>query len=129
MTNRYMKMTLKSRYDDIIPYTTKDGSTVRELCHPDHHSAKAQSLAEAIVPVGGETAPHRHPKAEEIYHITAGQGEMILGREHFAVEPGDTVPISPGAAHQIRNTGHVPLKILCCCSPPYSHEDTQLIDI
>ena len=26
------------------------------------------------------------------------------------------------------NTGTVPLKILCCCAPPYSHDDTELLN-
>jgi mannose-6-phosphate isomerase-like protein (cupin superfamily) len=40
---------------------------------------------------------------------------------------GDTVYIPPGTPHKIRNTGDIPLKILCCSSPAYSHEDTELL--
>ena len=51
-------------------FTTKDGSTIREL----HHTAE-QSLAEASLPSGARTGRHY-------------------------------------------------LRFLCCCSPPYSHDDT-----
>jgi mannose-6-phosphate isomerase-like protein (cupin superfamily) len=34
----------------------------------------------------------------------------------------------PGVCHCIRNTGVQPLRILCCCHPPYSHQDTILAD-
>ena len=36
-----------------------------------------------------------------------------------------TVP--PGAEHELRNDGAQPLVLLCCCSPPYSHEDTVIV--
>ena len=40
---------------------------------------------------------------------------------------GDTLCIKPGTPHHIKNTGTTPLHILCMCSPPYSHEDTELL--
>jgi mannose-6-phosphate isomerase-like protein (cupin superfamily) len=52
---------------------------------------------------------------------------MRLGVEEFEVNSGDTVCIAPGTAHCIRNTGEEDLVILCCCSPAYSHEDTELL--
>ena len=119
-------MTLKTRYQEIHPYRTKDGSIIRELFHPNIHGNKLQSLAEATVPVGVETLLHKHHKSEELYHIIEGEGSMVLGDEKINVIPGDTVCILPGVAHKIQNTGEVTLKILCCCSPPYSHDDTAL---
>jgi mannose-6-phosphate isomerase-like protein (cupin superfamily) len=52
---------------------------------------------------------------------------MILGEERFAIGPGDTVAIPQGTAHAVENTGEEPLRILCCCAPPYSHDDTELL--
>ena len=118
----------RTRYGEIAPYTTKDGSEIRELLHPAQHpGGRNQSLAEAIVAPGETTRLHRHTETEELYHITAGEGVMTLGTEHCVVVAGDTVLIPPGTAHAIANTGHVPLRILCCCAPPYRHEDTELL--
>ena len=117
----------KTVYREIRSYTTKDGSTIRELMHPDVHGNANQSLAEAVVPVGVRTELHYHHESEEIYHFTEGRGKMRLGNEVFDVEPGDTVCIAPGAKHNILNTGDVPLRLLCCSAPPYSHEDTELV--
>lgn len=111
----------------IEPYLTKDGSLIRELLHPDQHSVKNQSLAEATVPPGVTTHLHRHLRSEEIYHITAGCGVMQLGTAEFEVIAGDSVLIPPGTAHAIRNSGDDDLLILCCCAPPYRHEDTELL--
>ncbi len=119
--------TVKTRYAEISPYTTKDGSLIRELMHPGVHGCLNQSLAEAEIPQGTVTLLHRHVRTEEIYHILSGIGVMYLGNESFGLEIGDSICIRPGTPHQVRNTGAESLKILCCCSPPYSHADTELL--
>jgi mannose-6-phosphate isomerase-like protein (cupin superfamily) len=116
-----------SQYPDVEPYVTKDGSVIRELMHPAVHGNVNQSLAEATVPQGQCTTLHRHGRTEELYHVTAGQGRMTLGEESFGVTAGDTVCIPPGTPHCIENTGAGDLVILCCCSPAYDHEDTELL--
>jgi mannose-6-phosphate isomerase-like protein (cupin superfamily) len=118
---------MRNRYQDIASYTTKDGSLIRELMHPQQHGNQKQSLAEAIVRPGDKTRLHRHRKTEELYHITQGTGRMTLGNEQFEVVVGDTVAIIPGTPHCIENIGQDDLHILCCCTPPYSHEDSELL--
>jgi mannose-6-phosphate isomerase-like protein (cupin superfamily) len=49
---------------------------------------------------------------------------MKLGDEEAEVSAGDTVVIPPGTPHKLWKTGAEPLKLLCCCAPAYSHEDT-----
>ena len=118
---------LITAYGAVTPYTTKDGSIIRELMHPNAGGSKRQSLAEATIPVGGKTHAHCHHLTEELYHIITGNGELVLGADRVGVTVGDTVCIPPGMAHFIRNTGDHPLKIICCCCPPYSHDDTELL--
>lgn len=129
---------------EVPAFTTKDGSTIRELMHPraqracEHvgvlgcacgsHAARHQSLAEATVPPGVATVLHRHARSEEIYHVLAGSGVMTLGRDELAVRAGDTVCIPPGTPHRIRNAGTTPLVFLCCCAPAYSDDDTELLE-
>lgn len=118
---------MKTSYATIPAYATRDGSEIRELMHPSVHGNRAQSLAEALVAPGQTTALHRHHRSEELYHITTGRGRMTLGDQRFDVGPGDTVCIPPGTSHCIENLGTGPLRILCCCAPPYAHEDTELL--
>ncbi len=120
-------MTIKSSYPQIAEYITKDGSVIRELMHPEQHGNCNQSLAEAQIPPGVSTHPHLHRQSEEIYHIVQGSGVMTLGQEKFSVNPGDSICIPPGSTHCITNSGDSNLVILCCCSPAYSHADTELI--
>lgn len=110
------------------PYTTKDGSEIRELLHPSLLSSKQQSLAEAIVQPGQTTAAHFHKITEEIYFILQGKGEMFLNGETLMVSKDDSVLIKPGHIHNIKNTGDTELRFLCCCAPAYQHDDTYLIE-
>jgi mannose-6-phosphate isomerase-like protein (cupin superfamily) len=119
---------MKTRLADIAPYVTKDGSEIRELMHPDHHGNRAQSLAEAVVPAGTRTLLHRHLTSEELYHVTSGEGLLTLGEEKLKVSPGVTALIPPGTPHCIEAIGAGALHILCCCSPAYRHEDTELLE-
>ena len=100
------------------PFTTKDGSTIRELMR-----AAEQSLAEASLAPGQATERHYHAASEELYYLLDGEGEMEIDGERAHVGPGDAILIPPGARHQIAAdaTG---LRFLRCCSPPYQHEDT-----
>lgn len=118
---------IKTSYRAIPVYTTRDGSSIRELIHPEQHGNRQQSLAEATVAPGEKTLLHRHRQSEEIYHITAGHGTMTLGEERFSIQPGDSICIPPGTAHALENSGEIPLKVLCCCAPPYRHDDTELL--
>lgn len=112
--------------DGLEPFITVDGSSIRELAHPSWTAAANQSLAEATLPAGGETAEHFHPVAEEIYHFTSGSGRMRLGEDEFDIRAGHAVVIPPGVAHKLWNTGGEDLVLLCCCAPAYSHDDVVM---
>ncbi len=111
-------MDIRAR-DRAEPFTTKDGSTIRELMRAGH-----QTLAEATLSPGQQTQRHYHAESEELYYLLAGEGEMEVGGERSPVGPGDAILIPPGAWHQITATGDSDLRFLCCCAPPYRHEDT-----
>ncbi|WP_334169872.1 cupin domain-containing protein [Zoogloea sp.] len=115
-------------YLDVQAYVTKDRSTIRELMCPARHGNQAQSLAEAIVPAGKRTLLHRHLSSEEIYFIVRGEGLMTLGDTSFPVRAGDTICIPPGTPHAITAGPRQRLRILCACSPAYSHDDTELLE-
>ena len=110
------------------PFITKDGSEIRSILDRTSSSAANQSLAEATLPPGAATEPHRHPRTEEIYYILEGEGLMRLGDESCRVGLGDAIAIPPGTLHQIVNDGAAILKFLCCCAPCYEDADTELAD-
>ena len=105
------------------PFTTADGSTIRELLGLPTAPVRNQSLAEATLAGGQATERHYHAECEEIYYVVEGSGEMELDGERQQVGVGDAVLIPPGARHQIRADAEG-LRFLCCCAPAYRHEDT-----
>jgi mannose-6-phosphate isomerase-like protein (cupin superfamily) len=116
------------RLEDQESFITADGSTIRELAGPPSGNSANQSLAEATVPPGAATVLHHHVRSEEIYLFTAGAGRMRLGEDWADVRARDTVVIPPGTPHMLENPGPEPLVLLCCCAPPYSDEDTVLLN-
>jgi mannose-6-phosphate isomerase-like protein (cupin superfamily) len=115
-------------YARIHPFTTLDGSQIREWAGRVSAPAQNQSLAEATIPVGGATTEHLHRATEELYLVTAGRGRLVIDREERLIEPGDCALIPPGARHKLFNVGEEPLRIVCACAPAYSDEDTQLLE-
>jgi len=113
---------------EVSPFTTKDGSEIRELLAHRNSAIRNQSLAEARLPVGASTQEHYHPKAEEIYYITHGIGRMRIEAELRNVKPGDAIAIPPGKKHKLWNTGTEVLRLLCCCAPAYEHDDTVITE-
>jgi mannose-6-phosphate isomerase-like protein (cupin superfamily) len=116
----------KANLQALPSFTTLDGSQIRELAGPAWTKARSQSLAEATVPPGGETAEHYHPRTEELYYFVSGAGRMRLAEEESEVGAGDCVVIEPGVAHKLWNPGAEPLVLLCCCAPAYSDDDTVM---
>ncbi|HJR94991.1 MAG TPA: cupin domain-containing protein [Gaiellaceae bacterium] len=111
-------MQLRNRERDAEPFVTKDGSTIREYFHSD-----AQSLAEASLEPGRATQRHYHGRSEEIYLIVEGGGELEVDGERREVSAGDAILIPPGAWHEL-TSGEDGVRLLCCCVPPYSDDDT-----
>ncbi|MHB8657268.1 MAG: cupin domain-containing protein [Solirubrobacteraceae bacterium] len=116
----------KAKLAELTAFTTLDGSQIRELAGPARTTARHQSVAEATLTPGGQTAEHLHPKAEEIYYFLTGRGRMRLGEEEAQIGAGDCVVIAPGTPHKLWNPGSEPLVLLCCCSPAYSDDDTVM---
>jgi mannose-6-phosphate isomerase-like protein (cupin superfamily) len=87
-----------------------------------------QSLAEASLPPGGATTEHFHRLSEELYLVTQGSGRLRIEGEEREVRVGDCAVIPPGARHKLWNTGDHVLRVVCACSPAYSHADTVLTE-
>ena len=117
---------MHSVYRAIAPYTTKDGSLIRERMHPEVSGHRAQSLAEATVKPGHATRHQRHHQTEEIYHFLRGCGQLPFDDAVRGVQAGDTVLSPPGRWHSVVRQGEDDLVFLCCRSPAYAHADTEL---
>ncbi len=107
-----------------VPFPTRDGSTIRSILDRTNAPVERQSLAEATLPRGAATERHYHKLSEEFYFILEGAGTMEIDGETRQIGPGDAVLIPALAWHQLKATSPDRLRFLCCCAPPYAHEDT-----
>jgi mannose-6-phosphate isomerase-like protein (cupin superfamily) len=85
------------------------------------------SLAEAEISPGSTTKNHLHKRSAEIYYILHGRGIIHLDGEESIVAANDAIYIPPGTEHFIENTGKDDLVIICCSTPPYSDNDTEIL--
>ena len=72
-------------------------------------------LVEIPVPKPGEglRGPHYHQGFEECIHVMSGEGCTEADSGKHPLKAGDTILIPPGERHVTRNTGNVPLVLLC----------------
>lgn len=104
------------------PFITKDGSQIRSILDRTNAPVQNQSLAEACLPAGSSTQRHYHKLSEELYFLLEGSGRMEIDGTTRQVGPGDAILIPPGAWHEM--VAESRMRFLCCCAPPYSHDDT-----
>ncbi|HEY9818141.1 MAG TPA: cupin domain-containing protein [Candidatus Obscuribacterales bacterium] len=114
---------LISKLENCTEFTAGDGTTLRELLHPDKQAiALRYSLAHAILPIGQRSTPHSLTTSE-VYYILSGVGEMHIDDETAIVKAGDAIYIPPNARQFIHNAGNDPLIFICIVDPAWRKED------
>ncbi len=104
-----------------IVQLTADNTDFRQVLFT---GVKSQLVVMSI-PVGGEVGLETHKHTEQILYFQSGSGEAILDGKTTPVVPGDVVVVTPGTAHNFRNTGTVPLQITTTYAPP-NHIDGRI---
>ena len=95
-----------------------------ERCYiAENFSDKDVSIARATVKPGITTKAHHLTKIQEIYIITAGEGEVTFGSlESTNVSVGDVIVIPAGVSQKITNTGQTDLVFYCVCTPRFTED-------
>jgi uncharacterized cupin superfamily protein len=72
-------------------------------------------LVEIPVAQPGETAraPHHHSEFEECIYVLSGEGTTFADSGEYSLKPGDALLMPTGEKHVTRNTGNLPLLLLC----------------
>ena len=68
---------------------------------------------------------NRHRGADQWLYVLSGSGVAILGGRRHRIKPGSLILIERGTTHEIRNTGHTPLKTLNVYVPPAYRPDGE----
>lgn len=64
-------------------------------------------------PGEAKRGPHHHDDFEECIYVLSGEGCTESASGDHPLQAGDTILIPPGEPHVTRNTGNVPLMLLC----------------
>ena len=100
-------------FDDVEEnglYTSKRGQI------SDHIGAQKLGYNLTVLPPGKAQCPfHCHHGEEEMFFILEGAGELRFGDKRYPIRRHDVIACPPGGpevAHQIINTGTVPMRYL-----------------
>jgi mannose-6-phosphate isomerase-like protein (cupin superfamily) len=72
------------------------------------------------VPPGASQAAHLHDRAEQVYVVIEGRGEVTIEGETQVIEPGDLAYFAPRTTHAITNVGAGRLVYVSATTPPES---------
>jgi quercetin dioxygenase-like cupin family protein len=84
---------------------------VRQLVTPAD-GAPTFAMRQFEIDPGGHTPRHFHDYEHEVY-VLEGEGEVCSADAAHPLRRGDVVFVKPDEIHQFRNTGSVPMKVLC----------------
>lgn len=103
------------------------GRTSLEPVSGETGSRVTVRIAEIAVPRPDDPprGPHRHDGFEEVIYVLSGHGVTWSESGELALAPGAMVLIPPGEKHMARNTGTVPLVLLCFFPVPDVSARTQ----
>lgn len=77
------------------------------------HTTGSEFSFQSFAP-GAETGfLHTHKTHEELYFFLSGEGQMVVDGTLVPVAEGSVVRVSPAGKRSVRNTGSVPLVMLC----------------
>jgi mannose-6-phosphate isomerase-like protein (cupin superfamily) len=80
---------------------------------------RTQAAEMVIAPGDAEGGPdNRHRGADQWLFVVSGSGTARIKGKSYPLREGALLLIEHGDQHEIRNTGHAPLKTLNFYSPP-----------
>ena len=121
-------MDIRKQFDETKEYFFEEGCFIIEMLNDENHPEL--SIARARVEAGKTTRLHKLLGTTERYIMQSGTGEVTVGEEPaFIVNAGDVVVIPPDTAQKIKNTGNQDLIFLVVCTPRFTPENYQDIDI
>jgi mannose-6-phosphate isomerase-like protein (cupin superfamily) len=103
------------------PKLTLRGRTAIDLVSgPKGSKAVSLRLVEVPVQKPGDSlrGPHVHKYFEECMYVVSGEGITHTDNGSYPIKPGEAILVAAGERHVTRNTGSVPLVLLCFFPAP-----------
>lgn len=102
------------------------GTQVRLLCE-SHHTGKAWSLMEVVVPRDAGPPSHDHDW-DEAYYITHGKLEFTIGADKVTVGPGDFIYAPGKTLHGFRGLSDEPARVVIFDAPAHAESFFKEVD-
>jgi mannose-6-phosphate isomerase-like protein (cupin superfamily) len=94
------------------------GAMSKLLANPGHGGLQHLDFRISLYRPMAKVAAHSHGRAEHVYHVLSGHGEVVLDGKRSVVGPNDTIIIPAGTEHALENTGTSDLRFVVATAPP-----------
>lgn len=85
------------------------------------------SMAHVVMNPFAASLLHQHKQMAEVYIITKGYGELLVGEKLHQVTAGSVYEIPPGTPHMLKNKASGHLEHLVLAMPPFEPADVQIL--
>ena len=75
------------------------------------------SVIQERIPPGAGEVMHYHSRARQCFFVLEGELRIQVGEQLFRLSTGDSLEVSPGERHQVRNAGHADAMFLVVSAP------------
>ena len=101
-------------FHDNIEVATEGNELFRKVLYTGHN----MQLVLMTLQPGEEIGAEVHDDVDQFFRFEAGEGEVEIDDNTYAVKADDAVIVPQGARHNVRCTGSEPLKLYTIYSPP-----------
>jgi mannose-6-phosphate isomerase-like protein (cupin superfamily) len=78
---------------------------------------RMQLVVMALQP-GEEIGEEVHASTDQFFRVEEGKGRIWMNGEEAAIESDMAIVVPAGVRHNVKNTGHTPLKLYTLYAPP-----------
>jgi len=86
------------------------------------YTGKNLQLVLMSIQPGEEIGEEVHGDGDQFFRIEKGKGEVWINGNRSEVKANDAILVPAGARHNVKNTGHEPLRLYTLYAPP-EHQD------
>lgn len=100
-----MKFQLRRACESEDERIEEDWGSLCWLASQEIGNAEAITVGRVIIKKGRSNPRHSHSNSEEVLYLLRGKLEHSVGERALIMEPGDTLVVAPGTAHNATAIG------------------------
>ena len=100
-----MKVQLRRASESKEAQVEETWGTLCWLASREIGNAEGITIGRVVIKKGRSNPRHSHCNSEEVLYLLRGRLEHTVGRKALIMEPGDTLVVAPGIAHNATSIG------------------------